>query len=79
MKSLLFSVKDEGIGIPEDEQSGLFERFFRAKNAVNFEGTGLGLNIVSKYLQLLEGTINFESKPNEGTTFNIEIPNHRVA
>ncbi|MDP4933509.1 MAG: HAMP domain-containing histidine kinase, partial [Salibacteraceae bacterium] len=78
-EALTFSVKDEGIGIPEEEQSGLFERFFRAKNAINFEGTGLGLNIVSKYLQLLEGTINFESKPNEGTTFNIEIPNHRVA
>lgn len=77
--ALTFSVKDEGIGIPEAEQSGLFERFFRAKNAINFEGTGLGLNIVSKYLQLLEGTIHFESKPNEGTTFNIEIPNHRVA
>lgn len=75
---LKFSVKDEGIGIPEEEQEGLFERFFRAKNAINFEGTGLGLNIVSKYLQLLEGSITFDSKSNEGTTFKVEVPNHRV-
>lgn len=75
---LNFSVKDQGIGIPEDEQQNLFERFFRAKNAINLEGTGLGLNIVNKYLQLLEGSITFESKANEGTTFNIEVPNHQA-
>lgn len=75
---LKLTIKDQGIGIPEDEQGNLFERFFRAKNAINLEGTGLGLNIVSKYLQLLEGTVNFKSVPNEGTTFFIEIPNQHT-
>lgn len=77
-ENLKLTVKDNGIGIPEDEQENLFERFFRAKNAINLEGTGLGLNIVSKYLQLLEGTVNFNSVPNEGTTFFIEIPNQHT-
>jgi len=72
---LTFSVTDRGIGIPYDDQENMFERFFRARNAVNIEGTGLGLNIVSKYLQLLNGTITFESVPDEGTTFIITIPN----
>ncbi|MEQ9186094.1 MAG: PAS domain S-box protein [Cryomorphaceae bacterium] len=70
-----FSVADRGIGIPLDEQKNMFGRFFRARNAVNIEGTGLGLNIVSKYLQLLNGTIKFESEPEKGTTFYITIPN----
>jgi signal transduction histidine kinase len=65
------SVKDEGIGIPEEEQKHLFERFFRAHNATNIQGTGLGLNIVSKYAELMNGTINFTSAENKGTTFNL--------
>jgi PAS domain S-box-containing protein len=75
---LKLTVIDKGIGIPEDEQENLFERFFRAKNAINLEGTGLGLNIVSKYLQLLEGSVSFKSVSNEGTTFFIEIPNQHT-
>ncbi len=67
-------VKDQGIGIPEEEQSNLFERFYRAKNAINIQGTGLGLNIVAKYIQEMKGKINFESKLNIGTTFIIDIP-----
>ena len=76
--ALNFTVIDQGIGIPKDEQKNLFERFFRAKNAINVEGTGLGLNIVSKYIQLLDGTIRFESEVNTGSIFNIEIPNNRI-
>lgn len=71
---LVISVKDAGIGISEEDQRHLFERFFRAKNASNIQGTGLGLNIVVKYLELMEGKINCESKINEGSTFTIYIP-----
>lgn len=65
---------DQGIGIPEEEQSNLFERFYRAKNATNIQGTGLGLNIVAKYIQELSGKIDFESKLDIGTKFIIDIP-----
>jgi len=74
-KGIRIDIKDNGIGIPEGEQSKLFNRFFRAANVTNIEGTGLGLNIVKKYLSLVEGDISFVSKENEGTTFTIEIPN----
>jgi signal transduction histidine kinase len=71
----IIEVKDNGIGIAEDDQSYLFERFFRAKNAINIQGTGLGLNIIVKYLEALEGKIHFKSKLNVGTTFVACIPN----
>jgi len=73
-KGTTLSVKDEGIGIPYEDQANMFERFFRAKNTVNLEGTGLGLNIVRRYLQLLDGEISFESVPDEGTTFTVHLP-----
>ncbi len=68
-------VIDQGIGIPKDEQDSLFGRFYRAKNATNIQGTGLGLNIIGKYLELLNGEISFRSELNEGTTFSVKIPN----
>ena len=71
----VIEVKDNGIGIAEEDQSYLFERFFRAKNAINIQGTGLGLNIIVKYLEALEGKIHFKSKLNVGTTFVACIPN----
>lgn len=67
-------VRDNGMGIPVDEQKNLFERFFRAKNALNIQGTGLGLSIVSKYVEVLKGTITFESELNKGTIFYITLP-----
>jgi PAS domain S-box-containing protein len=67
-------VRDEGIGIPEEDQKHMFDRFFRASNAGNVQGTGLGLNIVKRYLDLLDGTITFSSKYGEGTTFKLIIP-----
>lgn len=69
-----FSVKDEGIGIPEKEQEMLFTRFFRAKNAINIQGTGLGLHIVKRYVDKLNGTISVESKDNEGSEFTVYLP-----
>jgi len=71
---LIIRVKDHGIGIPPEEQKYLFNRFFRAKNAINIEGTGLGLNIVKKYVDLMKGTISVESQLNHGTIFTISIP-----
>lgn len=67
-------IKDKGIGIPIDEQKKLFERFFRAKNASNIQGTGLGLSIVAKYVEILNGTIKFDSELDKGTTFYINLP-----
>ncbi len=67
-------VRDHGIGIPETDQKYLFDRFFRAKNALNIQGTGLGLNIVRRYLDLLGGDINFTSREGEGTTFTLRLP-----
>jgi PAS domain S-box-containing protein len=67
-------VRDEGIGIPLIEQKRLFERFYRANNAANIEGTGLGLNIVKGYITKLNGEIKITSKENEGTTVTINVP-----
>jgi PAS domain S-box-containing protein len=71
---VLLEVKDQGIGIPEDEQAKLFGLFFRAKNTQNIEGTGLGLNIVKQYVELLDGTIDFKSQINKGATFLVKWP-----
>jgi signal transduction histidine kinase len=68
------SVMDRGIGIPETDKRHLFERFFRANNATTIPGTGLGLNIVKRYLDLMGGTIEFESEENTGTTFKVTLP-----
>ncbi len=70
-KEVVIKVKDYGIGIPEDEQKHLFGKFYRATNATNIQGTGLGLNIVKKYIELLEGSISFISKSGIGTTFTV--------
>lgn len=72
--NIIFSVKDQGMGIPNEDKALLFTRFFRAHNAGNIQGTGLGLNIVKRYVELMKGYINFESQLGEGTTFTIEIP-----
>jgi PAS domain S-box-containing protein len=72
--SLALSVQDAGIGISEEDRQHLFERFFRARNAANIEGTGLGLHIIARYLELLEGTIHLQSTLNEGSCFTVTIP-----
>ena len=71
---LLITVKDEGIGIAKEDQEYLFDSFFRAKNAFNIQGTGLGLHIVKRYMNLLGGDIRFESELNEGTTVTVSVP-----
>ena len=68
------SVKDNGIGIPEEEQKHLYNKFFRAKNTGNIPGTGLGLTIVKRYVELMGGEIFFKSAQGEGTMFKILFP-----
>lgn len=70
---LQLSVTDSGIGIPEEEHENLFRLFFRSTNATNIQGTGLGLNIVKRYVELMNGRIEFTSKLNVGTTFLISF------
>ncbi len=68
---LLLKVKDYGIGISEDDQKHLFERFFRAGNVINVQGTGLGLHIVAKYTELLNGEVTIKSQLEKGTEITI--------
>ncbi|MCE3296010.1 MAG: histidine kinase [Crocinitomicaceae bacterium] len=67
-------VQDKGIGIPKADQKNLFQEFFRAGNVGNIQGTGLGLCLVGKYVELIHGTIKFSSKPNKGTSFTLNLP-----
>ncbi|MFN2262467.1 MAG: ATP-binding protein [Psychroflexus sp.] len=73
-EQLKIKVKDEGIGIPKKDQKHIFERYFRAENALLNQGTGIGLNIAKVHLENLNGKIYFESEENSGTTFFVEIP-----
>lgn len=70
----LFTVRDRGIGIPESDQPHLFEAFHRAANASQIPGTGLGLLIVKRCVELHGGTITFESRVRKGTTFTVRVP-----
>ena len=71
---LVVAVVDQGVGISEEDQQHLFSTFFRGKNVVNIEGTGLGLHIVKRYVELLKGTIELNSRLNEGTCVTITLP-----
>lgn len=67
-------VIDQGIGIAQEDKEYLFSTFYRGKNAVNIQGTGLGLHIVSRYINLLHGKISYTSELNIGTTFHVWLP-----
>ncbi len=71
---LSFSVIDHGMGIPPTDQPHLFEPFFRAQNVLTIQGTGLGLHLVKRYLDLMGGTINYTTANGKGSTFNVTIP-----
>ena len=71
---IVFKVTDQGIGIPEKDQKYIFQRYFRAENALLDQGTGIGLNIVQSHLDNLNGKVSFTSKENIGTTFIVELP-----
>lgn len=67
-------VRDEGMGVSEEDQQHLFTSFFRGKNVINIQGTGLGLHIVKRYLDLIGGSIHLQSALQQGTTFIVTIP-----
>ena len=71
---LTIIIRDNGIGIPQEDQKHLFEAFFRAHNTGNIPGTGLGLNIVTRYTSLMNGKVRCKSQVGEGTTFTITLP-----
>ncbi|WP_127127610.1 sensor histidine kinase [Pseudoflavitalea rhizosphaerae] len=71
---LIISVRDYGIGIAKEDLEHLFERFYRGANAVNIQGTGLGLHIVARYVELLEGSIHCDSELGKGTLFTVKVP-----
>jgi PAS domain S-box-containing protein len=72
--SATISVMDQGIGISPEDQGHLFSTFFRGKNAINIQGTGLGLHIVKRYLDLLGGKVSIQSDLGKGTTITFTIP-----
>lgn len=73
-KMITITVQDQGIGISDDDQKHLFERFFRASNSGNIKGTGLGLHIVKRSIDLVGGTIEVDSEIGKGTRFTILLP-----
>lgn len=75
--TVVFQIKDQGIGIPEKDQKHIFDRYFRAENVLTTQGTGIGLNIVKVHIKNLGGKTYFESKENKGSTFTIELPINR--
>ena len=74
-KDITIKVTDNGIGISKEDQQQLFQRFFRASNSGNVQGTGLGLHIFKRYVDLLGGTLFFESELGKGSTFGFTLKN----
>lgn len=73
-QNCIISVKDNGIGIPLEDQKHLFGAFFRAHNAGNILGTGLGLNIVARHVELMQGKVAFQSSTESGSIFTLTFP-----
>ncbi len=67
-------IRDEGIGIPEEAMEHIFDRFYRARNVLHIQGTGIGLNIVRRHLHRMKGSIEVESSENKGTTVFLSLP-----
>jgi PAS domain S-box-containing protein len=73
-ESVVFMVRDEGIGIPPEDHDRIFETFYRGRNVGAIGGAGLGLKVVRDYVALHQGTISFESEPGRGTVFTVRLP-----
>ena len=71
---VIFAIRDRGIGIPATDLDNIFKPFHRGKNVSNIPGTGLGLNIVKRFMLFLDGEININSQVDRGTTVKINIP-----
>jgi PAS domain S-box-containing protein len=76
-EQLIFSIEDQGIGISNEDQRHLMERFFRGSNASNIQGTGLGLHLVAKYAELMNGKVSCKSELEKGTLFTIIFINKK--
>ena len=72
--TIILSIVDNGIGIPEDEIKYIFDAFYGSKNHTGINGTGLGLNIIKRLLDVIGGTVSVESKIDEGAKFIVRIP-----
>ncbi|WP_067032771.1 PAS domain-containing sensor histidine kinase [Allomuricauda sp. CP2A] len=75
--SLHIDIIDEGLGIPEEDQPFIFDRYYRASNVLTSQGTGIGLNIVKQHMLNLGADISFKSKPGAGSTFTLTIPKNK--
>ena len=73
-QQLILQVQDQGIGIPLEDKRHLFEPFHRGRNVSNIPGTGLGLSIVKQFVDLQGGTIEVNSKVEQGSTFTVRLP-----
>lgn len=76
--SIIFSVQDFGLGIPEDEINNLFQSFYRASNVSNVSGTGIGLMVVEYAAKMHKGRVDVTSVLNEFSVFKLSIPNHHL-
>ena len=77
--NIIISVIDQGIGIPQEEQKHIFNRYFRAENALLTQGTGIGLNIAKQHMENLGGSLKFTSKIGVGSTFTLRMPNLKTS
>lgn len=73
-KNIIFTITDQGLGIPKNDQKFVYNRYYRAENVLNIQGTGIGLNIVKEHLKNIGGTISFDSTENKGSVFFVELP-----
>ncbi len=75
-KVFSFEVEDNGVGIPQEDQKHIFQKFFRSNNVLRYQtqGTGLGLYIAKSMIEKLGGTIGFRSQENKGSTFWFSLP-----
>jgi signal transduction histidine kinase len=71
---LIVKVIDQGIGIPQKDQKHVFNRYFRAENALLTQGTGIGLNIAKQHLENLGATLDFKSEESKGSIFKVDLP-----
>jgi signal transduction histidine kinase len=72
--TICLQVEDHGDGIAQEDQKHIFEAFYRGKNAEFIPGIGIGLQVVQRAVEAHGGTIRFESQPEQGTTFMVEMP-----
>lgn len=73
-ENVVFTVRDCGLGVPANELPRLFQRYFRASTTIGIAGTGIGLHVVKKFVEMHGGSACVESVEGEGTTFTVQLP-----